>query len=178
MSARNDRREPIGGTTVDPLPEPVASPARVEPEREGKRVVLVVEDDEGDRALVAAAFEECHAEVDLRFVEDGEAALDYLRRFGDWAGPADSPRPSLVLLDLNIPKVDGGQILFEVRDDPALRRIPIVVLAGSDDERDVRRAYDGGANSYFTKPASREGYRHVVRILEAYWLRGARLPVR
>jgi two-component system response regulator len=139
-------------------------------------VILVVEDDPADRNLIRRAFEDCQDEVELRFAHDGEQAIDYLFRFRPYSSRHHAPRPRLIVLDLNVPRMDGKRIIHEIRQDPVLRVIPIVVLTGSEDAADVLRAYELGANSYFTKPSSMDGYRKVVRMLDAYWLRRAALP--
>ncbi len=139
-------------------------------------VVLIVEDDPGDRHLIARAFEDCRESVDVRFVETGEEAIDYLFRFGCYRSPGGAPRPSLVLLDLGMPDIEGRRILREIREDAVLRATPVVILTGSDDDLEVNRSYELGANSFFQKPDSLAGYRKIIRILEAYWLRQATLP--
>lgn len=139
-------------------------------------VILVVEDDPADRNLIRRAFEDCQDEVELRFAHDGEQAIDYLFRFRPYSSRHHAPRPRLIVLDLNVPRMDGKRIIHEIRQDPVLRVIPIVVLTGSEDDADVLRAYELGANSYFTKPSSMDGYRKVVRMLDAYWLRRVALP--
>jgi two-component system response regulator len=142
----------------------------------GQIVVLVVEDDPEDRELIRRGFEECLSDIGLKFIKDGEEAHDYLFRFGRYRERSESPRPRLILLDLYMPRMPGETLLRDVRNDPVLRTIPIVVFTGSEDESDVLRAYDLGANSYFTKPSTIDGYRKVIRILESYWLRRAELP--
>jgi CheY-like chemotaxis protein len=139
-------------------------------------VILVVEDDPADRNLIRRAFEDCQDQVELRFAHDGEQAIDYLFRFRPYSSRHHAPRPRLIVLDLNVPRMDGKRIIHEIRQDPVLRAIPIVVLTGSADDADVLRAYELGANSYFTKPGSMDGYRKVVRMLDAYWLRRVALP--
>ena len=143
---------------------------------DGQVTVLVVEDDDADRELVRRAFEECSRGVKLRFARDGEEALDYLFRFGKFSSEPEPPQLALILLDLNVPKLDGRKLLQEIREDRALRRTPVVVLTASDSEHDVLRSYENGANSYFTKPDRLDGYRKVIRVIESYWLRQAVLP--
>ncbi|HEU4883132.1 MAG TPA: response regulator [Longimicrobium sp.] len=138
--------------------------------------VLLADDDPDDRLLAAEALRECRVVADLRFVEDGEQLLDYLRRRGRWADPADSPRPGLVLLDLNMPRMDGREALAEIKADPALRRIPVVVLTTSRAEADVLRSYDLGASSFITKPATFAGLVDAMRVLGRYWIETVELP--
>ncbi len=114
--------------------------------------------------------------MELRFAHDGEQAIDYLFRFRPYSSRHHAPRPRLIVLDLNVPRMDGRQIIREIRQDPILRVIPIGVLTDSEDDADVLRAYERGANSYFTKPQSMDGYRKVIRMLDAYWLRRVALP--
>jgi CheY-like chemotaxis protein len=142
----------------------------------GRRVVLVVEDCAEKRDLITWAFDECRNQVDLRFVFDGGEALEYLLREGRYRDPDASPRPSLVLLGLHHPKVDGLEVIRTVRRDRWVRAIPIVVLSGVDEDRGVLRAYEAGANSFIEKPSSMEGYHSVIRVLESYWLRRVELP--
>jgi CheY-like chemotaxis protein len=133
-------------------------------------VILMAEDDPDDRLLAAEALRETRAGDELRFVEDGEQLLDYLRRRGRWADPAQSPRPSLVLLDLNMPRMDGREALAAIKADPELRRIPVVVLTTSRSHDDVFRSYDQGANSFISKPVSFAGLVDAMRVLSTYWI--------
>jgi CheY-like chemotaxis protein len=135
--------------------------------------VLMADDDEDDRLLARDAFEECEAEVDLRFVEDGEELMDYLHGHGQWAG---CPRPSLILLDLNMPRKDGRECLAAIKDNPTLRRIPVVVLSTSKAEEDVLRSYDLGVSSFISKPVTYESLLELVRRLSLYWFQTVRLP--
>jgi two-component system response regulator len=135
-------------------------------------VVLVVDDDQGDCELISRAFDDCGAQVDLRFAPDGEAAIEYLAN----CRRGHQERPRLVLLDLNVPKMDGKATLRLIRDDPAFKALPVIVFTASEREADVLKCYQYGANSYFTKPTDLGGYRKVIRILESYWLRRAELP--
>ncbi len=105
-----------------------------------------------------------------------EQLLDYLNRRGRWANPADAPRPGVVLLDLNMPRMDGREALAAIKADPALRRIPIVVLTTSRAEADVLRSYDLGANSFITKPVTFGGLVEAMRVLGRYWIEIVELP--
>jgi len=150
MVARLRRGEPL--TTL---------PSVVQPGRPLK--VLLVEDNPADARLVMEAFGEHSSTVELEHAGDGETALRMLR------STPGSQRPDLVLLDLNLPGMDGREVLEQVKSDPDLRRIPVVVLTTSDAEQDILRCYDLHANSYITKPADYEGFVGVVRSIEAYW---------
>ena len=139
-------------------------------------VILMADDDADDRMLAREALEESRLANELHVVEDGEQLLDYLHRRGRFAPPADAPRPGLILLDLNMPRKDGREALQEIKADPELRRIPIVVLTTSKAEEDICRTYDVGANSYITKPVTFEGLVDVVRALGRYWFEIVALP--
>jgi CheY-like chemotaxis protein len=139
--------------------------------------ILMADDDPDDRLLAAEAMRESRVANDLRFVEDGEQLLDYLHRRGPWADPEQSPRPGLVLLDLNMPRMDGREALAAIKADPSLRRIPIVVLTTSRAEADVLRSYDLGANSFITKPVTFGGLVEAMRVLGRYWIEIVELPL-
>ena len=145
---------------------------------EGARsiTILMADDDPDDRLLAAEALRESRVSNDLRFVENGEELLDYLRRRGRWADPSHSPRPGLVLLDLNMPRMDGREALAEMKADPELRRIPVVVLTTSRAETDVARSYDLGANSFIAKPVTFGGLVDAMRVLGRYWIEIVELP--
>ncbi len=138
--------------------------------------ILMADDDEDDRMMTKEALEEARLANDLRFVMDGEELLDYLYRRGKYTDPADSPRPGLILLDLNMPKKDGREALKEIKADPNLKRIPIVVMTTSQAEVDIYRSYDLGVNSFITKPVSFEGLVYVVTMLARYWFQIVQLP--
>jgi CheY-like chemotaxis protein len=139
-------------------------------------VILLADDDEEDRMLAADAMRESRVANDLRFVEDGEELLDYLYKRGSYAGPEAAPTPGLILLDLNMPRKDGREALREIKADPDLRRIPVVVLTTSKAEEDIYRTYDLGANSFITKPVSFDGLVSVMRDLGRYWIEIVELP--
>ena len=126
--------------------------------------ILMADDDQDDCLLVSKAFKASRLCNDLRFVKDGEELMDYLYQRGKYADEALAPRPGLILLDLNMPKKDGREALREIKSDPDLRAIPIVVLTTSKEEEDVLRSYDLGANSYVTKPVTFQGLVDVVKI--------------
>jgi CheY-like chemotaxis protein len=140
------------------------------------KVVLMAEDDSDDRLLVKDAMAECGWDGDLRFVEDGEELLDYLRHCGKYGQPATAPRPGLVLLDLNMPRKDGREALREMKADADLRRIPVVVLTTSKAGTDIGRMYDMGANSFIAKPVQFEALVNVMRVLGQYWFNTVELP--
>jgi CheY-like chemotaxis protein len=142
---------------------------------EGSALLLLADDDSDDRLLVKDAVEECQWRGELRCVENGEELLDYLLRRGAYKG-ADPPRPGLILLDLNMPRKDGRQALREIKADPLLRRIPVVVLTTSKAESDIDTSYDLGANSFIPKPVQFEDLVNVIRLLGQYWFRTVQLP--
>lgn len=139
-------------------------------------LILMAEDDADDRLLVKEALEESRVLNELRFVEDGEELLEYLRGQGRYAGEGSSPRPGLVLLDLNMPRKDGREALREIKADPGLRRIPIVVMTTSKAEEDIFRSYDSGASSYITKPVTFERLVELMKTLGQYWIEFVELP--
>jgi CheY-like chemotaxis protein len=139
-------------------------------------IILMADDDEDDRMLTAEALEESRLSNQIHFVENGEEALDYLYRRGRYADPKLSPRPGLILLDLNMPKKDGRETLREIKADPQLRRIPVVVLTTSRAECDVYRSYDLGANTYIAKPVTFDSMVEVMKILGNYWFTLVELP--
>lgn len=147
-------------------------------EKEGKPItILMADDDADDRLMTKEAFEESRLVNDLRFVEDGVELLDYLKRRGKYEDPASSPRPGLILLDLNMPKKDGREALKEIKSDPNLKSIRIVILTTSKAEEDIYRTYDLSAASYITKPVTFAAMAEVVKVLGKYWLEIVALPV-
>ena len=142
--------------------------------KNGKPItILMAEDDPDDRLLTKDAFAESRLVNGLHFVEDGEELMDYLRRQGKYRG---APRPGLILLDLNMPKMDGREALAEIKSDPTLRRIPVVVLTTSQAEEDILRSYDLGVSGFITKPVTFEGLVKVMRTINMYWLQIVELP--
>ncbi len=135
--------------------------------------ILLVEDNEPDVVLTQEAFREAKISNDLFVVEDGVEALEFLRRQGKYA---DAPRPDLILLDLNLPKKDGRAVLQDIKSDPALASIPVVILTTSNDEKDVIRAYTSHANCYIVKPVDFLQFMNIVRTIEGFWLTVVRLP--
>ncbi|MCW8108251.1 response regulator [Alteromonas ponticola] len=138
--------------------------------------ILMADDDEDDRLLTIDALKESRVLNNLYCVEDGVELLEFLRREGKYSDPKDSPRPSLVLLDLNMPRKDGREALEEMKKDPALRSIPVVILTTSKEEEDMLRGYDLGCASYITKPVNFEGLVELMRALGKYWIEFVELP--
>ena len=139
-------------------------------------IILYAEDDEEDRMLVGDAFEESRLGNELHFVEDGEELLDYLHRRGRYAELSDRPLPGLILLDLNMPKKDGREAIKEIKSDPHLRRIPVVVLTTSSAEEDIYRTYDLGVNSFIRKPVTFGALVDIMKTLGKYWFEIVELP--
>jgi CheY-like chemotaxis protein len=146
-------------------------------EKQGRPVlILMADDDEDDRLMAKEALEEARLNNCIAFVEDGEELMDYLLQRGKYVDPASAPRPGLILLDLNMPKKDGREALKEIKADPDLRRIPVVVLTTSKAEEDIYRTYDLGVNSFITKPVSFEGLVGAMKALAQYWFHLVELP--
>jgi two-component system response regulator len=141
------------------------------------QTILFAEDDPDDRLLLQEAMRTMSSECDFRFVHDGNELIEYLRHRGRYEGAIDSPQPALIMLDLNMPGKDGRDAAQEIKSDPELRHIPIVVLTTSKLEEDVIRLYDIGVNSFVRKPATFEGLLRLVRKVREFWLRTAELPV-
>lgn len=139
--------------------------------------ILLAEDDPGDQELTRRALENEGLHIDLRIVGDGEEAAQYLRREGAYTDPIDSPRPDLMLLDLNMPRMNGRELLNQLKRDPDLGRIPIVVLTTSQQEADILRSYDLGCNSYIQKPVDMDQFVNAVQQLGKYWFEVVTLPV-
>lgn len=138
--------------------------------------ILMADDDPEDRLLAEDAFEEAHLANNLRFVEDGEELMDYLCQRNQYSNPGSAPRPGLILLDLNMPRKDGREALAEIRANPDLCRIPIVVLTTSKAEEDILRTYSLGVNSFITKPVTFDGLVEIVKTLAKYWFEIVVLP--
>jgi two-component system, chemotaxis family, response regulator Rcp1 len=135
--------------------------------------VLLVEDSPGDVRLTREAFKEAKVHISLHVASDGEEAMAFLKRDGEYA---DVPRPDLILLDLNLPKKDGREVLAEIKEHPTLRTIPVVILTTSSSEADILRSYQLYANCYITKPVGLEGFLTVVKSIDNFWLSVVRLP--
>jgi CheY-like chemotaxis protein len=139
--------------------------------------ILLADDDADDRMMASDALEESRLANDLRCVEDGEELMDYLHRRGKYAPPNNAPRPGLILLDLNMPRKDGREALKEIKAEPELRSIPVIVLTTSKAEEDIYRTYDLGVNSFITKPVNFESLVAVMKALGKYWFEIVELPV-
>jgi CheY-like chemotaxis protein len=139
--------------------------------------ILMAEDDPDDRELTREAMETSRVANELRFVNDGQDLMDYLRRQGEYEGPdADVPFPGIILLDLNMPRMDGREALGEIKGDPDLRQIPVVILTTSKADEDVIASYDLGVNSFITKPVTFGALVEVMRTWSRYWFEIVDLP--
>lgn len=132
--------------------------------------ILIADDDEDDRLMAEEAFIESRLANELNFVQDGEELMDYLKARGNYTDRKDKPLPGLILLDLNMPKKDGREALTEIKADPVLRQIPVIVLTTSKSEEDIISTYNLGIDSYITKPVTFAGLVEVMRTLSMYWL--------
>jgi CheY-like chemotaxis protein len=139
-------------------------------------VVLMADDDADDRLLAKDALQEVQLTNELEFVENGEDLMDYLKRRGKYSGLSTERRPGLILLDLNMPRKDGREALREIKSDPELRRIPVVVLTTSKADTDIARIYELGANSFIAKPVAFDALVNVMRVLKHYWIETVELP--
>jgi CheY-like chemotaxis protein len=137
--------------------------------------ILLADDDEEDRLMTREALQESRLGNDLRTVVDGQDLMDYLHRTGRYVD-TDAPHPGLILLDLNMPRKDGREALREIKDDPHLRKIPVVVLTTSGAEEDILRTYELGVSSFIRKPVTFEGLLDAMRVLTTYWLEIVELP--
>jgi len=135
--------------------------------------ILLVEDNPGDARLAMEALKDAKVRNKLHWVKDGVEAMEFLRREGEYS---HAPRPDVVLLDLNLPRKDGREVLAEIKSDEDLRRIPVVILTISDDEQDILRSYDSYANCYITKPLDLDRFIRVVKSIEDFWLEIVKLP--
>ena len=138
--------------------------------------ILMADDDADDRLLAEKALHEYRLKNSIRFVEDGEELMDYLHRRGKYSAPGSAPVPGLILLDLNMPRKDGREALAEIKSDPVLHKIPVVILTTSKAEEDIIRAYDLGVNSYITKPVTFQGLAEIMKTLSIYWFEIVKLP--
>ncbi|MCW5907134.1 MAG: response regulator [Chitinophagales bacterium] len=134
--------------------------------------ILLVEDNPGDIRLTQEALKESHTDVHLDVVTDGEQAVDFLYRRGKFA---DAQRPSLILLDLNLPKKNGIEVLKEIKVDASLKKIPVIVLTTSDADHDINKAYSLHANCYILKPVDFDDFAKVIRLVESFWFNTAKL---
>lgn len=139
-------------------------------------ILLMADDDPDDRMLATDALAESHLSNELYCVEDGEELMDYLYHRGRYADAATAPRPGVILLDLNMPRKDGREAIQEIKADPHLRQIPIIVLTTSKAEEDIYRSYDLGVNSFITKPVTFAALVDVMQSLGRYWFEIVELP--
>lgn len=138
--------------------------------------ILMADDDDDDRLMTQDALEESRVINNLHMVKDGVELLEYLRREGNYTDASQYPRPGLILLDLNMPRMDGREALIEIKSDPNLKTIPVVILTTSKDETDKIKGYTLGAASYITKPVSFEGLVELMKTLGKYWVEFVELP--
>lgn len=143
-----------------------------------RMTILMADDDADDRMFTREAWEKTSTTGNLLFVKDGEELMDYLYRRGTYAQPSRAPRPDLILLDLNMPKVDGREALKTIKTDPRLRQIPVVVLTTSKAEEDIYQIYDLGANSFVSKAVTFDSLVSILNSLGNYWLEVVELPIR
>ncbi len=139
--------------------------------------ILLADDDDDDCMLAREALAESRLLSELYVVRDGEELLDYLYHRGKYVNPNSSPRPGLILLDLNMPKKDGREALKEIKNDPKLRQIPVIILTTSKAEEDIHHTYDLGANSFIIKPMDFESLVEVMRTIGKYWFEIVELPL-
>lgn len=138
--------------------------------------ILVAEDNKYDRMILQQAFAELDLSVSLHFVGNGQDVLDYLNRRNAYAAEASSPRPALILMDLNMPRMDGHEALKAIRADEALRMLPVVVLSTSDNPKQIAQAYANGVNAFMTKPGPYDDFVKLMQGFGTYWLQSAQLP--
>jgi CheY-like chemotaxis protein len=141
-------------------------------------VVLMADDDADDRLLAKDALQEVQMDNALEFVENGEDLMDYLKRRGKYTGLDAERRPGLILLDLNMPRKDGREALRDIKADPELRCIPVVVLTTSKADTDIARVYELGANSFIAKPVAFDALVSVMRVIKNYWIETVELPAK
>jgi CheY-like chemotaxis protein len=133
-------------------------------------VVLLIEDNPDHVLLIKEALAVNNIINEIRVVEDGEEALDYLFRRGQYADPQESPRPTLIILDIKLPKMDGQEVLKIIKSDPGLKHIPVIVLTTTTQEEEIVKSYQNGANSYITKPIDPQEFFDKIKKLKIYWL--------
>lgn len=148
----------------------------VEMNKQKKHIILLAEDDDDDYLLTHKALQEAGFSHDLHRVTNGEELMDYLLHQADYSDASRFPVPSLILLDLNMPRKGGHEALKEIKSDPKLHKIPVVVLTTSRDEEDIHRAYELGANSFITKPGDFHQFMHKIQTVSQYWLSESLLP--
>ena len=134
--------------------------------------VLLVEDNEGDIVLTLEAFEESKIKTELSVARNGQEALDFLHKDGEFK---KAKRPDIILLDINIPKINGLEVLKQIKTDPALKKIPVIMLTTSSHQKDIDKAYENHANSYVTKPLEMTNFLHAILKIEEFWLQLSKL---
>lgn len=140
-------------------------------------IILVAEDDPDDRQWIKEALTECRLDQDLRFVDDGEDLMDFLLHRGKYTATGSLVYPGLILLDLNMPRKDGREALKEIKADPRLRHIPVIILTTSRAEEDIFRTYNLGANTVILKPITFDNLVHIMRTVAHYWFEVSELPL-
>jgi CheY-like chemotaxis protein len=141
-----------------------------------QHTILIADDDSDDRLLAEDALKECGVGAELQFVNDGVELMNYLQRKGKFATDVDAPKPSLIILDLNMPRKDGREALQEIKADASLRKIPVVVLTTSTSDTDITRVYELGANSFISKPVAFNVLVSVMKAIGEYWFQIVVLP--
>ncbi len=144
--------------------------------RKNNIIILIADDDSDDRLMIKEALEEIDLSNTIHFVEDGEQLMDYLKRRGSYKDMSDLPLPGLIILDLNMPKKDGREVLSEIKIERGLSMIPVVVFTTSKAEEDILRSYNLGVNSFITKPISFDSLVDIMKTLARYWLEIVELP--
>lgn len=139
-------------------------------------IILMADDDDDDRFLVQEACTEAELNIKVCFVKDGQELLDYLNKDGDYFKGKNAPKPELILLDLNMPRKDGREALSEIKANPNIRSIPIVIFTTSNAEEDIQYAYKLGVSSYITKPTTFDGLVETMKVLGEYWFNITRIP--
>jgi CheY-like chemotaxis protein len=140
-------------------------------EHKNKHVILIVEDDEDDYFLITNSMQNSEFDCDVRWVKDGEEAMNYLLRQNEWQDPLKSPIPSLILLDINMPKKNGLEVLQEMKKNPALKNLFTVIFTSSKNKDNILSAYSLGANSYIQKPSQIEKFKTGIQMILEYWFR-------
>jgi len=139
--------------------------------------ILIIEDDVGHYELIERCFNQQSTAKSIRHIADGESALDYLFQRGKFTDPVQNPRPNLILLDIRIPKIDGLNVLKQIKESPDLRYIPVIILTTSKSMKDLKTAYDNYVNSYLVKPTEFKQLKEMIRDLENYWLSYNQQPI-
>ncbi|MBT5470118.1 MAG: response regulator [Nitrospina sp.] len=145
-------------------------------EHKNKHVILIVEDDEDDYFLITNSMQNSEFDCDVRWVKDGEEAMNYLLRQNEWQDPLKSPIPSLILLDINMPKKNGLEVLQEMKKNPALKNLFTVIFTSSKNKDNILSAYSLGANSYIQKPSQIEKFKTGIQMILEYWFRWVEYP--